>query len=40
MGVGELFVRTGVEAQYYTSVRDDEEDYGLLGWTLRGGIRQ
>ena len=35
----EFFFRTGVEAQYYSSVRDDEEDYGLVGCTFALGIR-
>ncbi len=35
----EWYLRTGVESQYYTSVRDDEEDYGLVGWTFKLGTR-
>ena len=31
---GDLAIRLGAEAQYYSSVRDSEEDYGLVGWTL------
>ncbi len=38
LGAGDLVVRAGVEGQYYQSVRDDEEDYGLLGLTLSGGF--
>jgi hypothetical protein len=36
----ELFFRTGVEVQHYSSVRDDEEDYGLVGLSLRCGFRR
>ncbi|PQO46092.1 hypothetical protein [Blastopirellula marina] len=35
----EWYARTGVESLYYTSVRDDEEDYGLVGWTFEIGTR-
>ncbi|WP_197528850.1 hypothetical protein [Aeoliella mucimassa] len=35
-----LFFRLGFEAQQYTSVRDDEEDYSLIGWTTGIGIRR
>ena len=35
----EIFFRSGVEAQYYSSVRDDEEDYGLIGCTFALGLR-
>jgi hypothetical protein len=33
-----LFFRTGFEAQYLASVRDDEEDYGLVGYTFGLGM--
>lgn len=36
----ELFFRSGVEVQHYSSVRDDEEDYGLVGLALRFGLRR
>lgn len=37
--VREWYFRTGVESLYYTSVRDDEEDYGLVGLTFKLGTR-
>ena len=36
----EVFFRAGVETQHYSSVRDDEEDYGLLGFAFRLGIQR
>jgi hypothetical protein len=37
--VGTLAVHAGLEAQNYASIRDDEEDYGLVGWTLGASFR-
>lgn len=34
------FFRLGFEAQQYECVRDDEEDYGLYGYTLAVGVRR
>jgi hypothetical protein len=35
-----VFFRTGLESQYYQSIRDDEEDYGLIGLSLVAGLRR
>lgn len=35
----EWYFRSGVESLYYTSVRDDDEDYGLVGLTFKLGTR-
>ena len=39
-GAVDWFLRSGVESQQYSSVRDDEEDYGLVGLTFRVGLRR
>ena len=36
---GTLALSAGIEAQNYASVRDSEEDYGLVGWTLGASFR-